>query len=195
MHENENISSDLPSVEQIESALAHEKGKKHYCNLIKRMLYILLGISAVSVLITMLFFPMLRMYGTSMQPTISSSNIVIAVKGNNLKSGDIMAFYHNNRILVKRVIAMQGDWVNIDADGNVYVNDVLLDEPYLDTKSFGKCDITFPYQVPASQFFVMGDNRSMSLDSRSEEIGCVSEEVIIGKVFICVYPLNELKFL
>jgi len=134
----------------------------------------------------------LRIYGTSMTPTLSEGNIVLSLKGSSFKTGDVIALYYNNKILVKRVIANSGDWVDIDQEGNVFVNGQLLDEPYLTEKAFGECDIKLPYQVPESRVFVMGDHRSTSVDSRSTAIGCVSEEQIVGKIVFRVWPINEL---
>ena len=134
----------------------------------------------------------LQVTGTSMSPTLEEGQILMASKGNAFKTGDVIAFYLNNKILVKRVIAMPGDWVNISDDGTVYVNDIALDEPYLKEKSLGDCNIDLPYQVPESKIFVMGDNRSVSLDSRNTAIGCISEEQVVGKVTLGLWPLTKI---
>ena len=125
-----------------------------------------------------------------MTPTLDEGNYVVAVKGSDFQTGDIVAFYYNNKILVKRVIAKSGDWVDIDTNGNVYVNNVLLDEPYVTEKAFGDCNITLPYQVPESRVFVMGDHRSVSVDSRNTAIGCVADEQVVGKIIFRVWPLT-----
>ena len=125
-----------------------------------------------------------------MNETLQDGDIVLSVKDSRMNSGDIVAFYYNNKILVKRVIAQAGDWVNIDADGNVYVNDVLLDEPYISNKALGECDIDLPYQVPENRIFVMGDHREVSVDSRTTTVGCVAEEQIVGKLVFRVWPFN-----
>jgi signal peptidase I len=122
---------------------------------------------------------------------IRCSDIVISVKGSTFEPGDIIAFYYNNKLLVKRVIGQPGDWVDIDEQGNVYVNQVLLDEPYLDSKAFGETNITLPYQVPESRIFVLGDNRDVSIDSRNTSVGCVAEEQIAGKIIFRVWPLEN----
>lgn len=151
---------------------------------------VLITASAVAVLIAMLAMPVLRIYGSSMTPTLSEGNIVISLKGSSFETGDIIAFYYNNKILIKRVIAQSGDWVDISDDGTVYVNDKKLDEPYLTEKALGECDLELPYQVPESKVFVMGDHRSVSVDSRSSTIGCVAEEQIVGKIVFRVWPID-----
>ena len=150
----------------------------------------MITVSAVAVLVAVLLLPVLRIYGTSMTPTLDEGNYVVAVKGSDFQTGDIVAFYYNNKILVKRVIAKSGDWVDIDTNGNVYVNNTLLDEPYVTEKAFGDCNITLPYQVPESRVFVMGDHRSVSVDSRNTAIGCVADEQIVGKIIFRVWPLT-----
>ena len=152
----------------------------------------LLVVAAIAVLVANLWLPILQVTGTSMSPTLEEGQILMASKGNTFKTGDVIAFYLNNKILVKRVIAMPGDWVNISDDGTVYVNDIALDEPYLKEKSLGDCNIDLPYQVPESKIFVMGDNRSVSLDSRNTAIGCISEEQVVGKVTLGLWPLTKI---
>ena len=135
--------------------------------------------------------PVLQIYGASMAPTLDEGDIVITVKGSDFAPGDLVAFYMGNKILVKRCIAGPGQWVDIDADGNVYVDGKLLDEPYLTEKALGDCDIKLPYQVPDNRYFCMGDHRSTSVDSRSTTVGCVSDEQIVGKIVFRVWPLPD----
>ena len=144
--------------------------------------------AALAILVAMLFLPVLRIYGESMNATLRSGDLVVSVKGAKFETGDIIAFYYNNNVLVKRVIANSGDWVDIDLDGNVYVNNKQLDEPYIEQKSYGEPDIDFPYQVPDERIFVLGDNRSVSVDSRNYAVGCVTSEQIVGKIVWRVWP-------
>ena len=169
---------------QLENELKREKDKHTYLKTLKSTIFILAFVAAVAILLSAGFFPVLRVVGTSMEPTLNNEQIVVAFKMADLKQGDVVAFYYNNKILIKRVIALPGDFVTVDNDGNVYVNDEMLDEPYITEKSYGECDITYPYQVPENKIFVMGDNRETSIDSRSCEIGCVPEELIVGKIII-----------
>jgi signal peptidase I len=148
----------------------------------------LLVVAAIAVLISTLALPVLRIRGTSMQPTLIDGDIVMAARSSDFKTGDLIAFYYNNKILIKRVIATSGNWVDIDEDGNVYVNDEQIEEPYLQTKAYGDCNIELPYQVPESRIFVMGDNRSISVDSRNTTIGCISNEQIVGKLLFRIWP-------
>jgi signal peptidase I len=189
--QNLQVSSGLPSVTQLEAELEYEKQKKHKNVVMRNVIFLLITVSAIAVLVATLLMPVLQIYGSSMTPTLSEGNIVVSIKGTDFKQGDIISFYYNNKILVKRVIAFSGDWVNIDEDGNVYVNDQLLDEPYLTEKAFGECDLEFPYQVPDGKIFVCGDHRSTSVDSRSSIIGCVSEEQLVGKILFKVWPLSD----
>ncbi len=169
---------------QLEKELKREKDKITYLKTLKSTIFVLIFVAAIAILLSVGMFPVLRVVGSSMEPTLNNGQIVVALKTADFDTGDVVAFYYNNKILIKRVIALPGEMVNIDNEGNVYVNDEMLDEPYLIDKSIGECDITFPYQVPESRIFVMGDNRSVSVDSRSSEIGCISEEFIVGRVII-----------
>ena len=151
----------------------------------------LVVVAAAAILVANLWLPILQVTGTSMSPTLQEGQVLMASKGHDFKTGDVIAFYYNNKILVKRVIAMPGDWVNISDDGTVYVNDIAIDEPYLKEKALGDCNIELPYQVPESKIFVMGDNRSVSLDSRNTAIGCVSEEQVVGKITFAIKPAHD----
>ena len=166
------------------------KNKKNFRKTIAATVNSLIVVAAVSVLISMLFLPVLRVTGSSMTPTLYNDELVICNKRSNYKQGDMIAFYFNNKILLKRVIALPGDWVEIKEDGTVYVNSVELNEPYIDEKALGECDIEFPYQVPESRIFVMGDHRSTSVDSRTSMVGCIADEYIIGRLIFRVWPFK-----
>ena len=184
--------TSLPSTEQIKEAYDKVSYRQRLLRSVASTTNILIVVAAVTVLIAVLLLPILRIYGQSMNSTLSSGELVVSVKGASFKSGDIVAFYYNNNILVKRVIANSGDWVDIDLDGNVYVNQKKIDEPYLDEKAYGEPTIDFPYQVPDERVFVLGDNRSVSIDSRHTSIGCVTSEQIVGKIVFRVWPLSKL---
>ncbi len=186
------LDSEAPTIEQLESALAAERYKRRYRQTMRNVIFILITAAAVSILIATLVLPVFRIYGSSMAPTLTEGNMIVAIRTDNLKQGDLVAFYYNNKILVKRVIATSGDWVDIDSEGNVYVNDELLDEPYVQQKALGECDITLPYQVPDERIFVMGDHRDVSIDSRSTAIGGIAGEQIAGKIVLRIWPLNEI---
>ena len=179
----------------IEEELKRETYKSKYIKVLKSTFYALITIAAVAAIIATLLMPVLQINGSSMSPNLNEGEIVIAFKTSNIKKGDIIAFYHGNKILVKRVIATQGDWVNIDKDGNVYIDGNLLEEPYINNKELGESNITFPIQVPDGQYFVLGDHRDTSLDSRNEEIGCIKKEDILGKVIVRVWPINKINTL
>ena len=182
---------DLPEIAQLEKELRREISQNNTLNVVKSTIYILIVAAAVAVLIATLWVPVLQIYGSSMTPTLSNGEVVVALKGSDFKFGDIIAFYYNNKILVKRCIAGPGDWVDIDDDGNVSVNGTVIDEPYVEEKSKGECDIKFPYQVPDERYFVLGDHRDVSVDSRSTLVGCVSDEQIVGRIVFVVMPLSE----
>ena len=183
---------EMPSAEQLESELKREKYKRRYHSVLRSTIYTLITVAAIAVLVATLWLPVLQIYGSSMTPTLQDGEIIFSVKTADLEPGDIVAFYYNNKILVKRLICGPGDWVNIDEDGTVYVNEVRLKEPYLAEKALGDCNIELPYQVPDGKIFVMGDHRSTSVDSRNTAVGCVAQEQIVGKIIFRIWPLNRL---
>jgi len=180
----------MPTLTQLEAELKRTRYKKRYRSVLKSTVYTLITVAAIAVLVATLWLPVLQIFGSSMTPTLSDGEIVFSVKTTDLKQGDIVAFYYNNRILIKRMIAQQGDWVNVDEEGNVYVNGELLDEPYLTEKALGDCNIELPYQVPDGRIFVIGDHRATSVDSRNTAVGCVAQEQIVGKIIFRVWPLK-----
>ena len=182
---------EFPSVEQLTAELRREKYKRSYRRVLRSTVYTLVVVAAIAVLVATIWMPVLRIYGASMTPTLNEGDIVVSLKGGDFQRGNLVAFYVGNKILVKRCIAGPGQWVDIDEDGNVYVDGKLLDEPYLKEKSFGDCNLELPYQVPDNRYFCMGDHRSTSVDSRHTEIGCVSEEQIVGQIVFRVWPLPD----
>lgn len=181
---------EIPSVAQLESELQRERYRRNYSRVLRSTLFTLVSVAAVAILIAMLFMPVLQIYGSSMSPCLEDGEIVVTLKRSDFEQGDVISFYYNNKILVKRVIAFPGDWVNLDAEGNVFVNGQKLEEPYLADKAYGDVNIQLPYQVPEGKYFVMGDHRSTSADSRNTAVGCVAEEQIVGKMVLRVWPLS-----
>ena len=184
-----------PTTDQIRTELERVRYRRSFANTLRSTIFILIVVSASAVLIAVLLLPVLRIYGHSMNDTLDEGDVVVSIKGSSFKTGDIIAFYYNNKLLVKRVIGQPGDWVDIDEAGNVYVNQVMLEEPYLDSKAYGETNIELPYQVPESRIFVLGDNRDVSIDSRNTSVGCVAEEQIAGKIVFRVWPLDKIGFL
>lgn len=184
--------SGFPTVEQLEAELKREKYKRRYNSVLRSTIYILITVAAIAILVATLWLPVLQVYGNSMTPTLKDGEIIFTVKTSKFEPGDVVAFYYNNKILVKRVIGSSGEWIDIDDDGTVYVNQKELNEPYVKDKTLGECDLDLPYQVPEGRVFVMGDHRSTSIDSRSSSIGCVSQEQIVGKIVFRVWPLNRI---
>lgn len=182
--------TSLPTAEQLDMERRRLRYKRRYNRTLRSTVAILIVVAALAVLAATLWMPVLRVYGSSMAPTLHNGEILVSVKTGDFSSGDIIAFYHGNKLLIKRYIAGPSDYVNVDEDGNVSVNGTLLDEPYLAEKAYGEADIEFPYQVPDQRYFVMGDNRSVSIDSRSSIVGCIAEDQIVGKVVFRVWPLS-----
>lgn len=185
------IKKPVPEISQLQAELNRVRYKSRYHSVLRSTIYTLITVAAIAVLVATLWLPVLQIYGNSMMPTLQDGEIILAVKTSDFEKGDIISFYYNNKILVKRVIALSGEWVNIDEEGNVYVNDIPLDEPYLEEKAFGDCNIELPYQVPDDKVFVMGDHRCTSVDSRNTAVGCVAQEQIVGKIIFRVWPLTS----
>ena len=185
--------SDDLGIKELRQELRRVKYNNKFAATLFNTIGTLVVVAAAAILVANLWLPILQVTGTSMSPTLQEGQVLMASKGHDFKTGDVIAFYYNNKILVKRVIAMPGDWVNISEDGTVYVNDIAIDEPYLKEKALGDCNIELPYQVPESKIFVMGDNRSVSLDSRNTAIGCISEDQVVGRITFAIWPLSKIS--
>ena len=191
MKPKQNRRRDMPTVDQLKAELNRETYNSRFKSVFFSTVYTLVIVAAAAVLVATIWMPVLQISGASMTPTLGEGEIVVSVKGSYFEPGDLVAFYLGNKILVKRCIAGPGQWVDIDEDGTVYVDGKELSEPYLTEKALGDCDIELPYQVPDNRFFCMGDHRSTSVDSRNTNVGCVSEEQIVGKIVFRVWPVQQ----
>ncbi len=192
IQDSEEKPKNLPSVEQLKKELREVRHKKQYGRVLRSTVYVLLISAACAVLVATIFFPILQIYGSSMEPTLSENEIVIALKTTEFEQGELVAFYVGNKILVKRFIAGPGQWIDIDEEGNVYVDGELLDEPYIKEKALGSCNIELPYQVPENKYFVLGDHRETSVDSRNTAVGCIDDDDIVGRLIFRVWPLKKI---
>ena len=183
----------LPTKKQVEAERKRYRRQKAYNKALGGTVYVLTIVAAVAVLIATLILPVLQIEGTSMEPTLYNGDIVLLMKTTRFDHGDLCGFTWNNKLLIKRVIGVPGDWIEIDTQGNVYLNGEKLDEPYVAQKAFGECDLVFPFQVPQEQYFVIGDMRESSVDSRNTLIGCIPKGQIVGKVFFRVWPFKSIQ--
>lgn len=184
------LDHSFPDLATIRNEIKREQYRRRYYAVLRSTVSVLIVVAAIAVLVATLWMPVLHIYGISMEPTLNDGDIVVSVKSDNLKQGDLVAFYYGNKLLIKRCIAGPGEWVDIDRRGNVSVNDVDLEEPYVNEKAFGECNIKLPYQVPDGRWFLMGDSRAVSIDSRNTSVGCIAQEQIVGKIVFRVWPLN-----
>lgn len=184
----------LPTKSQVETERKRYRRQKAYNKALRGTVYVLTVVAAVAVLIATLILPVLQIEGRSMEPTLSNGDIVLLTKTPRFERGDLCGFTWNNKLLIKRVIGLPGDWVEIDTDGSVYINGEKLEEPYVENKDLGECDLEFPFQVPQEQYFVIGDMRESSVDSRSSLIGCVKRDQIVGKAFFRIWPFKSIRF-
>lgn len=185
----------VPSIEELEAELERMLERSRRRRMVRNTVFLLMVVAAAAVLIVVLLLPLLQIKGTSMAKTLENGDLAVAVNDSRYKAGDVIAFNYNNSVLVKRVIALSGDWVDIDKDGSVYVNDQLLDEPYVYEKDLGRCNIELPFQVPRGKIFVLGDNRRSSIDSRNTEVGCVREDAVVGEVVFRIWPFTKIGFI
>ncbi len=183
----------IPTAKQIEAEILREKYNRKYKQVLKSTIYSLIVVAAIAVLIATLAFPVLQISGSSMEPTLNDEEVVVLIKTTNMKRGQLCCFSYQNKLLIKRVVGLPGDSIHVDADGYVYVNGNLLEEPYVIDRALGECDISFPCNVTDNHYFVLGDHRSTSIDSRSSVIGLVSEEYIVGKIFLRVWPFESIS--
>ena len=186
---------DIPSIEVLEGEVQKVQYRSRFLRTLRNTIFSLIVVAAAAVIVAMLVLPIFQITGSSMSETLEDGDIVVAVRGSGYETGDVIAFYYNNSILIKRVIAAPGQWVDIDNEGNVYVDNVLLDEPYVSERALGDCNISLPYQVPDGRVFVMGDHRATSVDSRNSTVGCISDDMVGGRLILRVWPLNKLSLL
>lgn len=193
MSRKEKKALEMPTADQLQAELQTHNYRRKYSHVLRNTIFSLIIVAAAAVLISTMFMPVLQITGSSMTESMSDGDIVIALSNAGFETGDIVAFYYNNDVLVKRVIASAGQWVDIDDEGNVYVDGVLLDEPYVNEKALGECNIELPYQVPDGRYFVMGDHRSTSIDSRNTAVGCISDDMVIGRIILRLWPFDSVR--
>ena len=186
---------EIPSVELLEGELKRTQYNRRYRRTLRTTIFSLLLVAAAAVIIAVLLLPVLQISGSSMESTLMDGDLVISLNNGKYKTGDVIGFYYNNVVLIKRVIATSGDWVDIAEDGTVTVNGVTLDEPYVAEKAVGECNINLPYQVPQGKCFVLGDNRATSIDSRNTAVGCISNDVVVGRLLARIWPLKSITIL
>ena len=184
----------LPTKSQVETERKRYRRQKAYNKALRGTVYVLTIVAAVAVLIATLVLPVLQIEGTSMEPTLSNGDILLLTKTPRFSRGELCGFTWNNKLLIKRVIGIPGDWIEIDTDGNIYLNGEKQNEPYVQQKALGECDLEFPFQVPPEQYFVVGDMRESSIDSRNSLIGCIAKDQIVGKVFFRIWPFKSIRF-
>ena len=186
---------ETPALDALKKELKRERHNRRFRRLLRSTVHALIVVAAVAALVATLVLPVLQIAGTSMEPSLNDGDIVLLMKTNDLKTGDLCAFYYSNKILIKRIIATPGDYIWIESDGTVFLNGDPLEEPYVSEKALGECDVEFPYQVPENSYFVMGDHRETSIDSRSSVIGCVAEDQFIGKILCRLWPFSDFEFM
>ena len=194
-HKDCNIPEAAPELELLQGELKRERNKRRFRRLLRSTVNALIVVAAVAALIATMVLPVLQIAGTSMEPSLNDGDVVLLVKTDRMETGDLCAFYYSNKILIKRVIATPGDYIWIESDGTVFLNGEPLEEPYLVEKALGECDVEFPYQVPENHYFMMGDRRETSIDSRSSVIGCVPTDQILGKILCKFWPLSEFDWM
>lgn len=175
----------------LQAELGRVRYEERYRKALKSTFFSLVVVAAIAVLVATLWLPVLQVYGNSMNPTLENGDVLVSLRNGKYKTGEIIAFYYNNKILIKRVIGNPGDLIDIDDEGNVILNRKPLEEPYVFEKALGDCDIELPFQVPEGRIFVMGDHRSTSVDSRREAVGCIADEQIVGRLIYRLWPLKE----
>lgn len=187
---SEDIGESFTTPEDVEKELARVEYKNKYRRTLRSTIFMLITSAALAILVATLWLPVLQIYGSSMTPTLKEGQIVVSVKTDNMQSGDVVAFYYGNKVLVKRYIAGPSSWVEIRNDGTIYVNGLKLEEEYIQDKDLGICDLEFPYQVPDDTYFLVGDERVSSVDSRHSSVGCIPKEDIVGKIVYRIWPLD-----
>lgn len=192
---DQNDTVSFPSLDILKSELKRERYRRRFRRLLRSTVNTMIVVAAIAALIATLVLPVLQIAGTSMEPSLNDGDIVLLVKTDHLETGDLCAFYFSNKVLIKRIIATPGDYLWINRDGIVYVNNEELYEPYVTNPALGECDIEFPYQVPENHYFMMGDHRESSIDSRSSVIGCIAEDQMIGKIFCKFWPMSEFQWM